>query len=414
MANSSGHIYINSSVTPHIGVSIADIQTVLSLTSYSDIGGLIINGDINKWAKFKPVRGTAPDIPTVEGRRAAGRTTPQDYSRQFGVHGSGAGNVVDIADIHLCSFEYERPQTGQGHFFRLMDFVNPEDTSYGYRHNAHTDLQGIVYPTTGTIVVPTSEVGMELSITYSPLTTAEAKEMISIKDFLTNESGQGTTFDPLSCYPCALITQGSYHYIRGLYKQSGSAPATIGQTGNQMWRLDCTDPPAWTAGSTATFSLFLVSQKIILHGSPNLNIDDWITIAAVDGDAAWEAWMCPIPDATGKTVTIGAVPSRVVELTGASISGKTITVDWSVTGTGLAANYTLTLSMGGDSPTKTMFIRPYTTSGSTTFDLDTDFPNTLFIPGVPQTETYMATILNEGVTPPAVADVDSYTLTYQG
>lgn len=414
MANNNGHIYVDSSVTPNLGVSIDDIQTVLSLYTYDDIGGLVVNGDINKWAKFKPVRGTDPDIPTVEGRRMAGRTTPQDYSRQFGVHGSGAGNVVDLADIHLCSFEYERPQVGQGHFFRNTDFVNPENTSYGYRHNAHTDLQGIVYPTSGTITIPTGQVGMELSITYSPLTTAEAKEMISIKDFLTNEAGQGTTIDPLNCYPCVLITQNGYHYIRGLYKQDGSAVATIGQTGNQMWRLDCTNPPGWTAGATAAFSLFLASQKILLHGNPNLNIEDWITIEAIDGDAAWEAWMCPIPDATGKTVTIGAVPSLQVTLTGASISGKTITVDWAVSGTGLRSNYSLALSMGGDTPTKTMFIRPQTTSGSTTFDLDTDFPNTMFIPGVPQTETYEAVILNGNVSPAAVVDIENYTLTYQG
>lgn len=56
MPNANGIIYIDTSTTPHKGVSIADIQTVIRTGAYSDIGGLIVNGNINKWAKYKPVR----------------------------------------------------------------------------------------------------------------------------------------------------------------------------------------------------------------------------------------------------------------------------------------------------------------------------------------------------------------------
>jgi len=55
MSNASGIIYIDNTVTPNIGVSIYDIQSVLGVASYNDIGGLIVNGGVKKWAKYKPV-----------------------------------------------------------------------------------------------------------------------------------------------------------------------------------------------------------------------------------------------------------------------------------------------------------------------------------------------------------------------
>jgi len=391
-------------------VSIADVKAATGYNSLS-IRDQVLYATINKWAKFKPVRSSAPAIKTVEGRRTAGRTTINDYSRQFGVHASGAGNVVDLADIHLCTFDYERPAAGAGLKYRVLDFRNPENDSYGYRTDAHCDLQGVVYPTTGTITVPTGQVGMMLEVAYTPHSAADALEMLSIADFL---AGNNITVDPADCYPCVLITQGSNHYVRGLYPQGGSTVKKIGDSLTSMWVLDCTNPPAWTAGSTATMSLFLASQKILLHGSPDLSIESWITIPTVDGSSAWEARMAPVPDATGKTVTIGATPSLVVALTGASISGSTLTVTWSVSGTGIRSNYTLEVSMGGDTPSKVMLIRPQTTSGSTDFDLGTDFPSTIFTPGVQQTEDYQATILNGNVSPAAIVDTETYRLTYQG
>ena len=61
MPNASGIIFIDTSTTPHKGVSIADIQQTIGTGAYSDIGGLIVNGNINKWAKYKPVRLTILD-----------------------------------------------------------------------------------------------------------------------------------------------------------------------------------------------------------------------------------------------------------------------------------------------------------------------------------------------------------------
>lgn len=412
MSHTNVKIYLSS---PY-GVSIADIQAVTECDR-NDIGGLITTAHINKWAKWKPVRSTELDLDTEEERRMAGRTTPVDYSRQYGVYAPGAGNITSLSSIHNCTFEYERPEAGQGYYFRFMDFVHPEyGNLYGYRSDAHTDLEGVVYPLTGRIIVPNNEIGMELEIDYSPLTTAEAHEMISIKDFLTNESGETTTIDPLTCYPCALITQGGYHYIRGLYKQGASAISTIGSTGSQIWCLDATDPPAWNTGEAATMSLFLCSQEIILHDSPNLDIADWITIDAEADDnnpGAWEAWFSPIPDATGKSVFIGSAPvASDVQLVSAAYSANrsSLVVTWSATGSVTSSAYTISAALGEDTATKSILLRPGTTGGTTSFTLATDFPSTLFIAGT--TSTYQVNVNNTSTTPATVVDSEQYTLTY--
>ena len=55
MAHTSTKIYIDSRVTPNLGVSINDAQSVLPDNS-NDIGNLGQSSNINKWAKWKPVR----------------------------------------------------------------------------------------------------------------------------------------------------------------------------------------------------------------------------------------------------------------------------------------------------------------------------------------------------------------------
>ena len=71
MAHANGRIYIDTSTTPHGGVSIADLQSVLSLVSYNDLGGIIDHANINKWAKFKPTEHNYPTNTTDALRKAA-------------------------------------------------------------------------------------------------------------------------------------------------------------------------------------------------------------------------------------------------------------------------------------------------------------------------------------------------------
>lgn len=68
MAHTTNRIYIDTSVTPNVGVSIGDIQAVIG-SSRNDIGGLIVNGNINKWAKYKPYRSSV--LATTDAQRRA-------------------------------------------------------------------------------------------------------------------------------------------------------------------------------------------------------------------------------------------------------------------------------------------------------------------------------------------------------
>ena len=375
------------------------------------LGPLIKTGVINKWAKWKPVRSDR-FLRTVESRRAAGRVNATDYARQFGVYAPGVGNVTTIGAIHECTFEYERPVDGD--LFRMKDTIHPTlGNQYGYRDNARIDLLGSVFPSTGgNIIIPVGEIGMDIEINYTPFSSEEAQEMISISDFLDNGV---LSYNPLNCYPCALITQDGYHYIRGLYKKAGNVLEPLVSYGTQMWCLNGNDAPsAWRTDMPATLSIFLVSQKILLHGSPNLDITNWITIPEEGGGDVWEAWFCPIPEATGLDASIGAAPIPItVRLAGAqyNIQKTALQIFWTVVNPALSSDFDVVVSMGGDTAGVTLPIRGNTTNGTTTLDLATYFPSTRFTPGIQMENTYNVQIIYTPTN--TVVDGNNYTLIYQ-
>lgn len=53
--NQNGRIYIDTTTTPHKGVEIADMQSVLGVSA-NDIGQIVTTADIKKWAWHKPIR----------------------------------------------------------------------------------------------------------------------------------------------------------------------------------------------------------------------------------------------------------------------------------------------------------------------------------------------------------------------
>ena len=59
--NADGIVYVDTTTTPYTGISIADVQTAVDSTR-NDIGALIRNGLINKWAKYKPVKQAGLDF----------------------------------------------------------------------------------------------------------------------------------------------------------------------------------------------------------------------------------------------------------------------------------------------------------------------------------------------------------------
>lgn len=136
MSHTSTTIFINTTTTPHKGVEIADIQAVLH-SSRNDIGGLITNGDINKEAKFKPVR-----YPSANATKTNTPTLYRDVNNKCGIE-IPILDATDLASSNIQSkitgasdYSYIRPRgmATNSEWFRFLDFD-------GYDHNASLAFQ---------------------------------------------------------------------------------------------------------------------------------------------------------------------------------------------------------------------------------------------------------------------------------
>lgn len=119
--NQNGRIYVDTSTTPNKGVEIADLQTVFS-TARNDIGQIIANEDINKWAKYKPVRSSSVAVLTDTERKAV----------NYGLKVSKYTNLANFVSGYSSDYEYNSPRGGgmqPKEWYRLLDFN-------GYNHNA--------------------------------------------------------------------------------------------------------------------------------------------------------------------------------------------------------------------------------------------------------------------------------------
>ena len=136
MAHSGGKIYVDTSVTPNIGISIADIKAVLGSPRHpvtgkeiNDIGGLITYGDINIWAKYKPVRINSMKHPNANWWKAD--------DGNCGLQAYGAHNYANLASVidgsdDLKGWIYYHPLGASAFtpsWFRFLDFD-------GYNHQA--------------------------------------------------------------------------------------------------------------------------------------------------------------------------------------------------------------------------------------------------------------------------------------
>lgn len=294
-----------------------DLGTILG-TASGDTGVNCTASSINKWAKWKPLKSMSTDITTEEARRAAGRTGAGDFELQFGVRATGVGNINVFRDLHNCRFTYEKPSEGYS-MFRVTDFHHPTvGQLYGYRHDAYFDFMGNAG---GTSIPFNSNDALSIYLTYNPHSSTLREEMLSIKDFLSNDGL--VNHDPLDCYPCVLISQGTSHWVHCLYPSgSTSTPTTIGSTGQTAWRLSTMNYPSGMSAGNATFTVFLSSAQLLIAGDYNYDIANWIDMSSKidDSQQAWAAWFCAVPELSGLTVSLGAsaLPTQAMV---ASVSG---------------------------------------------------------------------------------------------
>lgn len=136
MSHENGIISVKTEGGVTYGVSISDIQAVIH-SSRKDIGGLITYGDINKEAKFKPVR-----YPSVGVTKTNNPTFYRDVDNKCGIE-IPILTATDFANPNIQSiitgasdYSYLKPRgrSTNEEWFRILDFN-------GYNHNASLSFQ---------------------------------------------------------------------------------------------------------------------------------------------------------------------------------------------------------------------------------------------------------------------------------
>ena len=305
--DSNGRIYRDSTY----GVNIYDDINYVLGKGTGDLMTLCRADNIAKFAKWHPVPSSELDLPSVEARRTAGRSSFADQTVQYGVRCKGIGTTVTLNDIHQASFEYVGIGNGRA---RVLDFVHPTLYGYGYRHNAYLDFSAEVRSWGGGADGSVRRISRSviINITYNPHSEELRKEMLSIRDFMQNNTS------PLGYYPCVLFTNANKHYIHCLYKEEGgetaSAPETLTQ-GTSVWILDASGLPSDMHDGEYSMSVFLASQRR-LDGTVQTDIASWLSINNSGDMQAWSAWFLPVPDVCGFTATVGGVAATKAHVVG--------------------------------------------------------------------------------------------------
>jgi len=125
MSHDSNKIYASG----ELGISTSDVAVVLGSTSH-DVGQLCTSGNINMWAKYKPVRVSLVYTGTNEQHLNHLRIA------NFGLNKptyTSARDVISHWDDKNNSWEYLKPRGGADEPYRLGDFRN-------YLHNAEPPI----------------------------------------------------------------------------------------------------------------------------------------------------------------------------------------------------------------------------------------------------------------------------------
>ena len=257
MPYASGRVYIDISSTPNDGVAIYDIQRAVSSTR-PDIGGLITYGDINKWAKYKPV--INPTMDTYSqleddnvNNRKVWKSSATWWRGLTGVNATcgltipaySIGTIVGTDDI----WEYTRPNgTLATQPFRFLDFNQ-------YNNNAQRPFR-LTISYTG-VLDSLSAVRAELYMWPVAQLPADNLLLSDIGNFgnyyfgivvsdgtqayiKTNADNISTGLDQLTLAGCPLIqSAGDYDVYAVLASTAQTSWANI-YNGN-IWSLNCDD-----------------------------------------------------------------------------------------------------------------------------------------------------------------------------
>ncbi len=111
-----------------------DFSVISSLITH-DVGTVCLHGNINVWAKYKPIHHTG-----VVALTEAERKDRQGDGEYYGVTISARQEIQNIENV---GFQYNRPRGGSSSPYRLSDFMN-ETQSIGYNHQARPEFSGLL------------------------------------------------------------------------------------------------------------------------------------------------------------------------------------------------------------------------------------------------------------------------------
>ena len=111
-----------------------DFSVISSLITH-DVGTVCLHGNINVWAKYKPIHHTG-----VVALTEAERKDRQGDGEYYGVTISARQEIQNIENV---GFQYNRPRGGSSSPYRLSDFMN-ETQSVGYNHQARPEFSGLL------------------------------------------------------------------------------------------------------------------------------------------------------------------------------------------------------------------------------------------------------------------------------
>ena len=223
--------YSNNIITDP--VSISDVQAAVAHSS-GDLATLITEGEINKWARFKPISvAYIPRLIYSQIANAKFGLTPAENTTlvmKSDSSVSGASIVASKAELETVlnankDWNYTKPSGGSSSPYRLTDFYAPADRDPGWGYCSTTDqpLSGI------------GSWGLKLS------------DIISVRDDIGINHTSGSAVynwklnDPHS-YPVYSTLRfrfgdSSYDNINGADVRAILLNELLGVTNNENWRL---------------------------------------------------------------------------------------------------------------------------------------------------------------------------------
>lgn len=226
------------------------------------LGYLIANGGINRWAKNKPIN--YPTREPLSDTQRRGTSADNANGIYYGVKAASSGG--SLADLHKADYTYIRPTGGTNSPYRVRDFD-------GYDHNAKPTLSCLSVPEEVYYNIDGS-LFASIIYDYNGVNTTG----IDMNDFLpTNEAK-----DIGDYYPCVLVD----NWARAMYNKSysdtaGSKQYTPLKYANQWWINFGADIDISTLEQDKTRQVTFFLIRSIYGPSAGADLREWTNVGLI-------------------------------------------------------------------------------------------------------------------------------------